>query len=57
MVKGKQQREIIPVMCSNTNLGRWWDALQSVNLPYGLGGNYMHFRTDRRQTRVNTLSF
>src|ERR1700677_3711323 len=24
MVKGKQQRKIIPVMCSNTDLGRWW---------------------------------
>ena len=24
MVKGKQQRETIPVMCSNTDLGRWW---------------------------------
>jgi hypothetical protein len=33
MVKGKQQRKIIPVMCSNTDLGRWWrrsfDELES----------------------------
>jgi hypothetical protein len=47
MVKGKQQRKIIPVMCSNTDLGRWWRrSFDELNLPYGLGGNYMHFRTD-----------
>jgi hypothetical protein len=29
----------------------------SVNLPYGLGGNYMHFRTDRRQMRGQYVVF
>src|ERR1700745_4357003 len=58
MVKGKQQRKIIPVMCSNTDLGRWWRPhFMSVNLPYGLGGNYMHFRIDRRQIRGQYVVF
>ena len=29
----------------------------SVNLPYGLGGNYRHFRIDRRQIRGQYVVF
>ncbi len=58
MVKGKQQRKIKPVMCPNTDLEPLVEThSKSVNLPYGLGGNYRHFRIDRRQSGDNTLSF
>jgi len=49
MVKGKQQRKLPVNVCSTpTRAVAETHIFMSCETSYGLGGNYMHFRTDRR---------
>ena len=57
--KGKQQRKIKPVMCSNTDMGRWWRPLfwTSVRLPTAWAEIICTFVLTVDKCGVNTLSF